>query len=260
MGAFWKECNARSDAQKLELPHRECMARRMPEARARDLAMANKAGLDRPMNVPQLMRAVYGDEPKRQPALIVMLRRPWERMHAAYYNYQQYGKRFGSHADGEATWAAEAVGAFRRCASNFTVDDCALRFESLARENEEVFYHCDQLIKGMYSVFLPAWRAQHQRLLALRSEDYFASPRRVLERAMAHIGLPPPTDEAGWAPLLDGRRTIHGTRPAAGTPPMAPATVAMLKEFYAPSLTRLTEQLADVEDAAEWRRWARDGA
>ncbi|KAL3925900.1 MAG: hypothetical protein SGPRY_003544 [Prymnesium sp.] len=32
----------------------------------------------------------------------------------------------------------------RRCEANFTTDQCALSFESLTRENEEVFYHCDQ--------------------------------------------------------------------------------------------------------------------
>ena len=139
MGAFWKECTARTLAQKQALPHRECMARRMPEARAADQAVASSAGLSSPMLVPQMVRAVYGEDVTRQPALIVLLRLPWARMHAAFYNYGQYGRRYGASAQGEAAWAAESVAAFRRCEANFTTDDCARRFESLSRDNEEVF-------------------------------------------------------------------------------------------------------------------------
>ena len=257
MGAFWKECTGRTLEQKQALPHRECMARHMPEARAAYQAVAAKAGLSTPMLVPQLVRAVYGDEPGRQPALIVLLRLPWARMHAAFYNYVQYGKRYGASVQGESAWAAEAVAAFRRCEANFTTDDCARRFESLSRDNEEVFYHCDQLIKGMYASFLPAWRREHQKILFLRSEDYFAAVKPTLLRTMKFIGLPPPQTEQAWAPLLNARRTLHGQRPAGGAPPMAKPTIEMLREFYKPSMERLVSMLADVPDAEAWRSWAR---
>ena len=196
MGQFWKECMGRTDQEKKELPHRECMSRRMPDARAADLANAKKAGLDEPMLVPQLVRAVYGDDPSRQPALIVMLRLPWARMHAAYWNYRQYASRYGASAAGERSWANESVHAFRRCERQFSTDDCALRFESLDRLNEETFYHCDQLIKGMYSEFLPEWQwAFGQRLLVFRAERYFARPARVLHRVWRALGLRAPTDD-----------------------------------------------------------------
>ena len=57
---------------------------------------------------------------------------------------------------------------FEACARNFSTAACALSFESLLRENEEVFYHCDQLIKGMYSVFYPRWRCARPSALAPR--------------------------------------------------------------------------------------------
>lgn len=65
----------------------------------------------RVFNVPQLVRAVYGDY---SPALIVMLRLPWRRMHASYWNYPHYSHKYGASAEGEARWVAESVEAFRR--------------------------------------------------------------------------------------------------------------------------------------------------
>lgn len=67
--------------------------------------------------------------------------------------------------------------AFTHCASNFSAASCALSFESLTRENEETFYHCDQLIKGMYSIFFRRWQREHRRLLPLRAEEYYARPK-----------------------------------------------------------------------------------
>jgi N-acetylgalactosamine 4-sulfate 6-O-sulfotransferase len=119
------------------------MARRMPEARAADAAVATRAGLTSPMRVPQLMRAAYGEG--FTPALIAMLRLPWARVHSAFWNYAQYGRKYGATAAGETAWVGESVAAFRRCEANFTSEACALRFESLSRDNEEVFYHCDQV-------------------------------------------------------------------------------------------------------------------
>ncbi|KAL1524901.1 hypothetical protein AB1Y20_019779 [Prymnesium parvum] len=228
MGRFWRECNARTNAQKLEVPHRDCMARRMPEAREADAAMARKAGLpmhpdkgavaqERTFNVPQLMRAAYGE---RSPLLIVMLRLPWRRMHSAFWNYVHYRNRFGASAEGESKWAAESVAAFRRCEANFTTDQCALSFESLTRENEEVFYHCDQLIKGMYHVFMPRWKQEFSRILALRAEQYYSSTRQVLERVIDFLGLQPPANRSGWSELLSPAKQVAGYRPKDAAAPL----------------------------------------
>ena len=121
---------------------------------------------------------------------------------------------------------------------------------------QEVFYHCDQLIKSMYAVFLPRWRSEHRRVLALRAEDYYASPRGVLASALRFIGAQPPAEQTVWDELLRGPPRVHGTRPAGGVPPMAPATKAMLVQFYRPLLRELAEQLRGESDAAEWRAWA----
>lgn len=143
MGKFWKECNARSAEEKARLPHRECMGRRMADGREADAALARKAGLpmipdgtqtarERAFSLPQLMRAVYGEH---TPALVVLLRQPWHRMHASFYNYVHYAKRFGNHAAGELEWATESIGAFRRCEANFTSDQCARSSRSRIRSD-----------------------------------------------------------------------------------------------------------------------------
>jgi hypothetical protein len=41
--------------------------------------------------------------------------------------------------------------------------ECALLFESLGKKEEDVFFHCDQFIRGMYSVFLEHWFANFPR-------------------------------------------------------------------------------------------------
>ena len=250
MGAAWRACNDRPPQEKAATPHASCMARAMAGGRAADVALAAVAGVR--LQPPTLMRAVYGAH--FEPAVLVLLRLPWERLHASWYNYPHYRRRYGD--EGEGRWVDESIGAFRACEANFTVDACALRFESLSRPNEETFYHCDQLIKGMYSVFLPHWRRAFPRLLALRSEEYFVDPAAVLARALRFLRLTLPATDAEWAPLLAPKRQLHGPRPAGGTPPLQRAVERSLRRFYAPGLRELAEQLSDAPDAAEWRAWA----
>ena len=208
---------------------------------------------ERTFSVPQLVRAAYGDF---DVALIVLLRKPWQRMHSAFYAYPHYRNKYGAQAAGEFQWANESLRAFRTCERAFGTDHCALSFESLTRENEEVFYHCDQLIKGLYSVFLKRWRKEHRRILLLRSEQYFAEPRAVLSRSLAFLGLNLPTNDATWTPLLKPAVQLAGTRPVAGTPPLAAQILDILKQFYAQSLDELVLSLRGELDADEWRTWA----
>ena len=43
MGGFWRACNARSQAEKDAVPHRECMAARMADGREADGKLAGAA-------------------------------------------------------------------------------------------------------------------------------------------------------------------------------------------------------------------------
>ena len=56
-----------------------------------------------------------------------------------------------------------------------------------------MFFHCDQLIKSMYSQFMPDWLAAFPRkdLLVLRLEDYARNRRGTLEAVFAHLQASP---------------------------------------------------------------------
>ena len=73
---------------------------------------------------------------------------------------------------------------------------------------------------------------------------------------MRFIGVGPPTDEAGWAPILAPKVEVAGSRPKEGMPLMAEATRELLRRFYAPGLRELVWLLRDEPDAAEWRAWS----
>ena len=79
-----------------------------------------------------------------------------------------------------------------------------------------MFYHCDQLIKGMYHVFLKRWRKEHKRLLLLRAEEYYATPKTVLIRVLRFLRLETPAD---WQPMLQLPVRLAGPRPVGGLPP-----------------------------------------
>ena len=154
MGRFWRECNTRTAAEKDALPHRECMARRMGEAREADAALARRAGLpkipdvgavaqERAFSVPQLMRAAYGEY---APALIVLLRRPWARMHASFYNYPHYRRRFGEGDEGEVLRRA---GSQRRARMMSPADPRASLRRSLIAIH--VWHSCLALTPGVHA-------------------------------------------------------------------------------------------------------------
>ena len=57
--------------------------------------------------------------------------------------------------------------------------------EQLGPQPNDVFFHCDQLIRGMYSPFVAEWlKAMPGQLLVLRAEDLFDAAARpaVLRR------------------------------------------------------------------------------
>ena len=240
-----------------------CMGRSMPHARKLDAMQGEFNGVPfvgqgepvRTFSVPQLVRVGYADSPA--PSLIVMLRLPWVRMHSAYWSGQQYRQRYNSSAKGEAAWVDASVNSFLQCEKKFGVERCALSFESLSSENEAAFGHCDQLIRGLYSVFLPRWRQDHPRLLALRAEQYYSRPREVLQSVFSFLNLKT-DDEAAWSRLLAGAVAASPDREAR-KPPMLGATLAKLAAFYAPSLKELVGQLSDQPDARRWYQWMRYG-
>jgi hypothetical protein len=126
------------------------------------------------------VRALHGTRSAR---LVVLLRNPAERLWACWRFYPHYALRYGDGVDGFQAWFEDQSTAFRKCAAEFTARDCALYFESLGPDYEDVFYHADQLIKGMYSVFMDDWMEAFPReaILVLRAEDYYADNKATLQ-------------------------------------------------------------------------------
>ncbi len=79
-------------------------------------------------------------------------------------------------------YVKEQVAAFRACEKQHSNGDdsgagdvCAQLFEALGVQQEKVYFHCDQLMRGMYSVWLERWLRvfPRDRLLVVIAEDMF---------------------------------------------------------------------------------------
>ena len=62
-----------------------------------------------------------------------------------------------------------------------------VRTHGAGPDYEDVFYHADQLIKGMYSVFMSDWLEAFPReaVLVVRAEDYYADNKATLQTVYA---------------------------------------------------------------------------
>lgn len=198
------------------------------------------------LTLPWLMRQAMGKNVR----LIIMLRDPVERLHAAFWHYEHYQKKYGESETGFTTFAMEMMGHFNKCTQTHSVRECALAFESLAQEFEDVFFHADQLIKSMHSVFMPDWLAAFppEDVLVLRLEDYVSATHRrtVLERVFRHLHLQEPTAEK-WEEILDMPAQRAGGKPGPpeGKGEMQAGTRAELEAFYAPYNKELARLLGD---------------
>eukprot|EP00873_Tetraselmis_striata_P009748 jgi/Tetstr1/430012/TSEL_019873.t1 len=234
----WKNC---TDAGGPRDAFRRCMDDTcFPAARAADRAAIQAAGIPaRFAHLPLLMKAVYGSF---TPRLIAILRDPVERFHYAFWSHPHYRDKYGATAEGFLAFAKEQIGEFEACEDHAGPLRCALFFEAQGQREEEVFFHCDQLIRGIYAVFLEVWMAAFGRdaLLVLRAEDYFAAPGEGLAAAMAHLGLP---GEPTPAMLDAGRRARSHLM--AGKPGMLPEAAALVARFYAGWNQRLAALLRD---------------
>lgn len=235
--------------------HSACRSRRPPEryaaqcgVRTYDLAhcygAADAAAVPSAFNVPSLIRTVYGEA--RAPRVVVLLRDPAVRLWIAFHNYGQYPARYGAGDTGFGYYVGNQTAAWYVCAAKYGTRLCALRFEGYGAAEAEVYYHCDQIIKGMYAVFVPEWQAAipAERLLFFRTEAYVAHPLRALRRVSRLLGLPPPSPGEARAAAgvrsadeLEATERRHGSAPRRALEPV--------RRFYAPFNRALATQLAD---------------
>ena len=180
-----------------------------------------------PLNVtpPHLMAHFYGRGGLRggRVSMIALVRSPVDRLRHAFYSHVHYAKRYGAGWSGLQAYVTDQVGGWERCAAVHGRWRCAVHFEQLGKNESDVFFHCDQLIRGMYAPFVSAWLDAFPStpdapspLLVLRTEDLMgtrAGRRAVLVRVWAHIGLTPLPLKAGaaaWANYSGGSVSDHG--------------------------------------------------
>jgi hypothetical protein len=213
-------------------------------------AEAQAAMVPLDFNVPSFLATVMGARP---PRVVLMLRDPTWRLWIAFHTYGQYPARYGRGAAGFAGYFGNQSLAFARCETAHGRRRCALRFEAHGPAEADVYYHCDQLAKGMYAAFVPEWRAAlpADRLLILRAEEVAAAPGRALRRVGALLGLRRFSDEEMRAAEAV-RSTDEAGRVQAehGPPPAAAAT--RVRRFYGPWNRALAAMLGD--DAFLWRQ------
>lgn len=161
--------------------------------------------------VPERMRALLPDA-----RLIALLRDPVRRAYSHYWHEHARGREklsFEAAIDAEPARLADAEALLARG----TID------------RSEVHQHLSYLSRGRYAEQLERWFALYprDRLLVLRFEDLVRQPLAVLNETLAFLGLPP----AASANL--------GARNTRRYPPMADATAARLREYFAPHNRRL---------------------
>lgn len=91
-----------------------------------------------------------------------------------------------------------------------SAEDCYLHWETLGMHEERLFFHADQLFRGLYAPYLWIWQrflpASH--ILVINSDDYFADPDAVTNRVLQFLGLPLlPGDGSAHADTAAGAAT-----------------------------------------------------
>ena len=226
------------------------------------------------MSVPHLMRMIYeigGTETKcaaKKLKFILLLREPAERLHDAFWHYDHYQKYFGASEDGFDKFALEMTNHFHACEQEHGSKGCARRFETYHPKFEAVFFHADQLIKNMYSVWLERWLQvfSKEQFLFLRSEDVFGLPnpisanaldyennerkrKRGIEEALRKIAKHLEIDEISEGlmeqmveiPETDDARVMKKGKNS----PMRPESRNLLNKFYEPFLSELSKTIGD---------------
>lgn len=93
------------------------------------------------LSLPFLLRAAHGANVK----LMVLLRNPVDRLHAAFWHYEHYGRQYGASEEGFTKYALEMVAAVQGClAAGLSEALCVTAFEANGPTYEAVFYHADQ--------------------------------------------------------------------------------------------------------------------
>jgi N-acetylgalactosamine 4-sulfate 6-O-sulfotransferase len=211
------------------------------------------------LTLPWLVRAAHGEHAR----FIVLLRDPVERFHSAFWMYAQYTNYYGhfnrtfmpvegappASEKSFTEYAIESVEHLERCLKDNTQRECFEAFEALSARNEQVFYHCDQLLKSMHSHWMAGWLEAFDRssFLVLRLEDVIApgGMERALKAVFKHLELPPVSEMAMREILAAPVKTFNTQPRHPGKGQIEPAARERLRAFFRPYNRRLAAILGD---------------
>lgn len=247
--------NAKGDMDK----HNQCMDTIcFPEAHAKDVQAAEQAGFDfDDVHMPLMMSAVYGRE--RAPKLLMVLRNPIDRLYTAYWSHPHYKGKYGQTPEGFLDYVKEQVGAMHICESKgHSMRDCALYFETYTMQEEGLFFHADQIVRGMYSVYIEVWLRHFPRenIMLIQSEEYFKNPEGMMDKIFDFLGMERPEGGDRTKVSLAGNKESH----AGSKPPMPEEAKKLLESFYAPWNANLDALLKDTTFASSWKSAGRAAA
>lgn len=104
-----------------------------------------------------------------------------------------------------------------------------------------MFFHCDQIIRGLYEPFLRDWHAAlgDESLLVLRVEDLLDQPDTSRAKLLSFLGLPATSASLAPAPAKRYAQVHTDSLREAHAQSMLDATRSLAEQFYRPHNERL---------------------
>ena len=160
--------------------------------------------------------------------------------------HRHYRLHYGASAAGLNSYVVEQTEGFRHCEQKHGTRRCAYLFELLDKRYGDIFFHCDQLIRGLYEPFVQDWHAAlGDRLMVIRAEDLLDRPIEARGRLLRFLGLP---EDSKIDPAGHSAQTSYGALHAASRkphPPMLDSTRQLIHAFYRPHNERLAKLMGD---------------
>lgn len=135
-----------------------------------------------------------------------------------------------NNSGGVHNYSSTVISAMTDCISKYGDKACATMFELLEYKYEKVWFHADQLLRGMHSVWVAGWLEYFgDNLLVVFTEELQEDPRGTMARILDHLGLGPLEDPL-WKDMQAGMVPETGLQPAT---PLPPAVDQALGQFFA---------------------------
>ena len=128
---------------------------------------------------------------------------------------------------------------------------CAHLFELLGQKQSDVFFHADQIIRGLYAPFVVDWHAAlgSTGVCLVRVDDLLGGKAaETRAKLLAFLGLPAAAAAELPPPRSDYRAFHAASLRAVGAQPMLPSARRLAEAFYAP----YDAQLAALFPSVAW--------